>query len=156
MSADGAGVTGIGEAPSGAAAAGAVLATLRDGLERAAGAGRGRDVARVGAGGLLALAAAGVAAAGVVAAGVSTGAAIAGPAAGGWAGSTTTGAGAAAAAGGSAGLTSCASNGVEHNASDAAIAWNAQDERLIRLVMPDQRSSLSKDATVMRKIDEVV
>ena len=118
-------------------------------------------MARVGVGGLLALAAAGFAAAGVVAAcvvaaGASTGAAIGGAAAGGWAGSTTAGAGAAAAAGGSAGLTSCASNGVEHNASDAAIAWNAQDEWLIRLVMPDQRPNLSKDATVMRKIDEVV
>jgi hypothetical protein len=80
--------------------------------------------------------------------------AAAGGAAAGGADSTTTGAGSPAAAGGAAGLTSCASSGVEQSASDAAIAWNAQDERLIRLVMLDQLTKIDIDATVIAESDE--
>jgi hypothetical protein len=124
------------------------LATLGAAAERATGATRALEVERVGRS--FAAVTAGVSAG----AGATDWTAAAGGAAAGGADSTTTGAGSPSAAGGAAGLTSCASSGVEQSASDAAIAWNAQDERLIRLVMLDQLTKIDIDATVIAESDE--
>ncbi|WP_295631098.1 hypothetical protein [Novosphingobium sp.] len=68
--------------------------------------------------------------------------------------STMTGAGSATAVGGAALLISCANSGVEQSANDAAIAWNPQDERLIRLVMTKQPINTDMDATVFSESAE--
>ncbi|GAC1407645.1 MAG: hypothetical protein NVSMB69_08240 [Novosphingobium sp.] len=124
------------------------LATRGAGVGRATGATRAFDVERAG------LSFAAVTAGVSADAGATDWTVAAGGAAAGGADSTTTGAGSPAAAGGAAGLTSCASSGVEQSASDAAIAWNAQDERLIRLVMSYQLTKINMDATVMSESDE--